>query len=107
MTKLRTAQQQISSLQASMTPATQKDPVTGEDVPTPRFAKAMKDQQDAINELDRVNKASGLNAGPAPAAGGTGGPPPPKRGPAPAMLKGKPIWPEGGKWVYEDGTEAK
>lgn len=29
------------------------------------------------------------------------------RGPAPAHLKGKPIWPEGDHWVFEDGSPAK
>lgn len=29
------------------------------------------------------------------------------RGPAPAHLHGKPIWPEGDHWVYEDGSPAK
>jgi hypothetical protein len=43
---------------------------------------------------------------PAPAGddAGSGGKP---RGPAPATLGGKPIWPDGDHWVYEDGTEAK
>lgn len=29
------------------------------------------------------------------------------RGPAPAHIKGKPIWPEGNHWVYEDGSPVK
>lgn len=97
--KLTTAQKQLSSLQSALVP--------GDD---PRAAKAQKDIEAATNELDRVNKAAGLDAGAAaPAAQGpaASGAAKPQRGPAPATLKGKPIWPEGGKWVYEDGTEAK
>lgn len=75
----------------------------------PRVAQAMKDIGGATAELDRVNKAAGLDtpgadAGAKPAAAAA---PPANRGPATHMLKGKPIWPQGDHWVYEDGTEAK
>lgn len=104
--KLRTSQQQLSSLQSALVPATD-----------PRAQAAVAAQDEAIAELDRVNQASGLAQGPAPtasaarpaAAPGSRQAPAARaaRGPAPASLRGKPIWPEGGKWVFEDGTEAK
>lgn len=75
----------------------------------PRVAAATRDITSAVSELDRVNKAAkvddGTAGGAAPAS--PAGSSPPSRGPAPAMLKDKPIWPEGGKWVFEDGSEAK
>lgn len=71
----------------------------------PRVQKAMKDVAEASAKLDILEKAtSGGQAAPAAQASPAGGG---QRGPSPATLKGKPIWPEGGKWVYEDGSEAK
>lgn len=73
----------------------------------PRVQQASKAIAAATAKLDILEKAAGAGAASAaPAAGGPaagGG----QRGSAPATLKGKPIWPQGGKWVYEDGSEAK
>lgn len=104
--KMNVAQRQLSSLQQSL--------VRAED---PRAIKAAQEVEAAAAELDRVNQAAGLAEGPAPAMGAPAAAPAPgsrqapaaraARGPAPASLRGKPIWPEGNKWVFEDGTEAK
>lgn len=74
----------------------------------PRVQKAMKDVAAANAKLDILEKAVGGGAAPAgpaaqaPAAGGG------QRGPAPANLNGKPIWPspDGKGWVFEDGKPA-
>lgn len=97
--KLNAAQKQLSSLQSALVPADD-----------PRAQAAVKAQAQAIAELDRVTKAAGLAEGPAPGAGAARPAPAgvaSARGPAPAQLRGKPIWPQGDKWVFEDGTEAK
>ena len=74
----------------------------------PRVAKATKDIEGAKNEMDRVNKAAGMNDGPSTSPQPGGPPPPPdKRPPATHTLRNKPIWPQGDHWVFEDGTEAK
>lgn len=75
----------------------------------PRVAAATRDITSAVSELDRVNKAAKMDDGSqsTPQAPGSTPADASRRGPAPAMLKGKPIWPEGGKWVFEDGSEAK
>lgn len=75
----------------------------------PRVAKAAKDIEGAKSEMDRVNKAAQMDETPASTAAkpATGGGAPAARGPATHQLRGKPIWPQGDHWVFEDGTEAK
>lgn len=96
--KLRTATSRISALTAAGVAPTD-----------PRAVQAGKEVQDALGEMDRVDAAAKVTpSGGAPGASGAApADTAPKRGPAPAMLHGKPIYPENGKWVFEDGTEAK
>ena len=93
--KLRTATTSLNSLTAA-----------GVKPDDPRVVKATKDIAGATDEMDRVNKAAKMDE--VPTSPQPGGPPPPdKRPPATHQLRGKPIWPQGDHWVFEDGTEAK
>ena len=99
--KLGAAQRQLSSLQQSLIPEMTTDK-NGNTIKNPRYAEAEDRLQAAIAEIDRVNEAAGMSAAEGRAEGTS-------RGPAPATLHNKPIWPapDGNGWVYEDGTEAK
>src|SRR5262249_25606394 len=96
-TKLRTAQQQLTSLQANPQAST-PDAVSA----------AQKRVTDAVSEIDRVNKAAGADGAPAPSRGpaAQGAKQPP--GKLYGHKDGKEVFlTADGKYVYGDGAEVK
>ncbi len=96
--------ERLSLLKTQLSQAKQKLSAASASGDQTAMAAAQQGVDAAYNRvLDFQKKVSGPQ--------GAGGPPPPdgggQRGPSPASLNGKPIWPEGDHWVYEDGTEAK
>lgn len=70
----------------------------------PEIDKGNAEVDRIYNQIVDFQKKMGGAPAPAAAAGAAA-----PRGPAPAKLNGKPIWPspDGQHWVYEDGSEAK
>jgi hypothetical protein len=93
-------------LRTQLSQAKQKLSAAGMSMNQTQIDTAQKGVDDAYARVLDFQKKAGAGeqapqAGPAPTGGGA------TRGPAPATLHGKSIYPENGKWVYEDGTEAK
>lgn len=108
--KLAAMQDRVKTITAQLTASTRKlsmlKDATGQPLPAddPRVQAVNREIDTANKKLDILASKAEVEEPTALAGGGSA-----ERGPAPAQLKGRDIWPspDGKHWVYEDGTEAK